>query len=214
MTEKKNELVINQFLRIDLGFAILVAEKSTDPTYPNEIIIGLEDKDGSYLQDIAVVGQRYHYNKDNELAFENELSVKVWADKDNEDYTHEFKIDVYKDEWQEYDLETLFENVKKQFEAMENTNVHGEPQAFISLENGRSIEITLEKEGLSEEDFFYSGRLHCTEEEFDNNAFPSTMGILNQECTENADINSVKDLIKALLLTDEYFPVKNTEEKE
>lgn len=27
MTEKKNELVINQFLRIDLGFAILVAEK-------------------------------------------------------------------------------------------------------------------------------------------------------------------------------------------
>ena len=195
MTEKKNELVINQFLRIDLGFAILVAEKSTDPTYPNEIIIGLEDKDGSYLQDIAVVGLRYHYNKDNELAFENELSVKVWADKDNEDYTHEFKIDVYKEEWQEYDLETLFENVKKQFEAMENTNVHGE-------------------EGLSEEDFFYSGRLHCTEEEFDNNAFPSTMGILNQECTENADINSVKDMIKALLLTDEYFPVKNTEEKE
>ena len=47
-------------IKIDLGFATLVAEKGTDKNY-NEIFIGLENKAGCWLQDLAIVGQKYHY---------------------------------------------------------------------------------------------------------------------------------------------------------
>ena len=47
------------------------------------------------------------------------------------------------------------------------SNGYGEPEAWLYLKSGRSIEITLEQEGLTEEELFFSVRLHCTEQEFD-----------------------------------------------
>lgn len=88
--------MLNQKITINLGFAKLVAEKSTDRTFPGEIYIGLEDSNGSWIQDIALVRQRYHYNKNDEPVFEDGLSVLVWGDEYNEDYTCEFKVDLYK----------------------------------------------------------------------------------------------------------------------
>lgn len=84
-------------IKIDLGFAILVAEKGTDESY-HEIFISLEDKDGVFIQDLAIVGQKYHYTDDAEVVQDKGINVMVYADKDNEDYTNKFEIGIYEEE--------------------------------------------------------------------------------------------------------------------
>lgn len=88
-------------IKIDLGFATLVAERGGDPNY-NEVFIGLENEEGCWSQDLAIVRQKYHYTKDvpvsEEVVQEKEMQVLVYGDKDNEDYTHEFSIDIYEEE--------------------------------------------------------------------------------------------------------------------
>ena len=67
---------------------------------PQEIYICLEDSEKRLVQDICMVREHYHYNK-NSGEFEIDSSFvdcKVWADSDSEDYTHEFTIGVYKEE--------------------------------------------------------------------------------------------------------------------
>ena len=84
-------------IKIDLGFATLVAEKGTDKNY-NEIFIGLEDKNGCWLQNLAIVGQKYHYTDGTEVVQDNGIDIRVYADKDNEDYTHHFEVGVYEED--------------------------------------------------------------------------------------------------------------------
>lgn len=84
-------------VKIDLGFATLVAEKGTDESY-HEIFIGLEDKDGVWIQDLAIVGQKYHYTDDTEVVQDKGVNVMVYADENDEDYTHKFDIDIYEEE--------------------------------------------------------------------------------------------------------------------
>lgn len=81
-------------IKIDLGFATLVAEKGTDKNYC-EIFIGLEDKNGCWLQDLAIVGQKYHYTNGTEVMQDKGIDIRVYADKDNEDYTHHFEVGVH-----------------------------------------------------------------------------------------------------------------------
>lgn len=87
---------MNNRIEIDLGFATLTVDKSIDPSFPGEIYVGLE-KNGQWLQDLVVVTQKNHYEED-KLVYEEGICVKVYADKDNEDYTNEFNIDIYKGE--------------------------------------------------------------------------------------------------------------------
>lgn len=98
----------------------------------------------------------------------------------------------------ESEAEEIFEDVKHQIKNHENETSYGEPQAFVYLENERTIEITKEQEGLSEEDYFYSIRLHCSEEEFNNNDYHSTNGIIE---TYSVDINDcdLKDYLTLLI---------------
>jgi hypothetical protein len=84
-------------MKIDLGFATLVAEQGADTNY-NEIFIWLEDKNGVFIQDLAIVGQQYHYNEDLDVVQDEELVVRVYADENNDDYTHSFNIRMYKEE--------------------------------------------------------------------------------------------------------------------
>ncbi len=84
-------------IKIDLGFATLVAERLSDDSY-KEIFIGLEDKDGVWLQDLAIVVQKYHYDEDNNVVDEKGINVMVYSDANDEDYTHKFDIDVYEEE--------------------------------------------------------------------------------------------------------------------
>ena len=81
---------------IDLGFANLVAEASTNDY--KEIYVALESKDGVWLQDLAVIGQKYHYDDDLNVVNEESIRALVYADKDNEDYTNAFDIGIWKNE--------------------------------------------------------------------------------------------------------------------
>lgn len=57
--------------------------------------------------------------------------------------------------------------VELKFDNEVTETAYGEPQIWIELKSGRSIEITHEQEGLSEEDKFYSIRLHCSADKLD-----------------------------------------------
>ena len=91
----------NNRIVIDLGFAKLVAEKGTDDKY-NEIYVGIE-KNGVWVQDLAVVREKYHYedNPDSDMPTvvnEDKFEVLVYANKDDEDYTNKFIIEQYCEE--------------------------------------------------------------------------------------------------------------------
>lgn len=84
-------------IKIDLGFATLVAEKGVDNNY-REIYLGLEDKNGVWLQDLAIIRQKYHYDEDSNVINEKGIDVMVYSDANDEDYTHKFDIDIYEEE--------------------------------------------------------------------------------------------------------------------
>lgn len=76
------------------GSLKLVAEVNPDTAGYKEIFIGLEE-DGVPVQDLAMIGQKYHYDK-GDLSVKNEpdkFRVLVWGDPEAEDYTEEFEID-------------------------------------------------------------------------------------------------------------------------
>lgn len=84
-------------IRIDLGFAVLVVEKNPDPSY-KEFFVTLEDKNSDWLQDIAVIGQNYSISSSLDIVPKDEVRVLVYGDKNNEDYTDEFVIGLYNPE--------------------------------------------------------------------------------------------------------------------
>lgn len=53
--------------------------------------------------------------------------------------------------------------------------------------------------GLEEKDYFYSIRLHCSEEEFDNDDFKSTCGVIEMYCTDKADEKEMVELVEKIL---------------
>lgn len=74
----------------------LMAECDPNSMFDKEIYIGIEDADGSWIQDLAVV--RNAYSLENGLTYEpNKYEVMVYADKDVEDYTDKFVIDQYEE---------------------------------------------------------------------------------------------------------------------
>ena len=83
-------------IKIDLGFATLVAEKGICEGY-REIYLSLENKKGVGLQDLAIIGQKCHYDKDGNLVYDKGIDVTVYADCDNEDYTNRFEIGIYEE---------------------------------------------------------------------------------------------------------------------
>lgn len=84
-------------IEVPFGEYKIVAERGADHNY-NEIFIFLEDKNGMCVQDLAIVGQKYHYNKNLDVVQDESVLVRLFADEYNEDYTHEFEIGVYKED--------------------------------------------------------------------------------------------------------------------
>lgn len=82
-------------MKIDLGFAVLVVEKYTDP---ERVFVGFEDKNGNYLQDIAMIGQNYSISSSSDIVPKDQIRVLVYGDKDNEDYTDKFVIGLHSPE--------------------------------------------------------------------------------------------------------------------
>lgn len=92
-------------------------------------------------------------------------------------------------------LSKIIEDIKSQLIKAKSCIDFGEPQAWIYLSNGRSLEITHEEEGLQLEDQYYSWRVHCSDKEYDNNCFKATNGIIDYVCTYDIEEDTLKKKI-------------------
>lgn len=80
----------------------LVAESGTATGY-RELYVYLKDEQGVCMQDLVLVSEKYHYDPDTSdpVPEKGLYSVKVYADKDQEDWTNAFTIE----EWEgRYDI--------------------------------------------------------------------------------------------------------------
>ena len=75
-------------INISNGFK-LVAEQNRDPQFQNEIYVGIENTNGIWHQDFAII-------RHSDVKFD-EIEVLVYADKNNEDYTNKFSIKIRDD---------------------------------------------------------------------------------------------------------------------
>lgn len=78
---------MNDKIRIDLGFATLVAEDCTNEPY-RQVAIYLE-REGYSPQDVVLVGVE---PETGEESTSKEISVLVWSDCNDEDYTDKFEV--------------------------------------------------------------------------------------------------------------------------
>lgn len=80
-------------MKIPIGNGInLVAEKSTDPSFPKEIYVGLCTDEDVWIQDLAIIRQKYEIKDDKANYIDEILQVLVYADDKSEDYTDIFEI--------------------------------------------------------------------------------------------------------------------------
>ena len=71
---------------------VLCIEQNVTP-YDKEIFIYTENNNGVVLQDIIRLSPDYIYGDNDEVIYStNTLSLKVFEDKDNEDYTLDINI--------------------------------------------------------------------------------------------------------------------------
>ncbi len=75
----------------------LVAEQNTDPQYSREMFVGIVDADGMWNQNLAVIRSSYRYDGDNVVWNDEQFDVLVYGDKDNEDFTDDFTVGLYRE---------------------------------------------------------------------------------------------------------------------
>lgn len=90
--------MIEPMVNIDLGFGKLQAVSGGDPSY-KEIVVLLEDSQTGLEQPLAVIGQKFHLDENtdfvrDEVVPDKGITVRLWTDKDSDDFTHSFPIDV------------------------------------------------------------------------------------------------------------------------
>jgi len=86
----------------------------------------------------------------------------------------------------EENIKTWFTFDNMQFEPNSETEL-GEPQIWLYLSDGTSIEVTQEQDGLAEKDYFFSVRHHCSDDDFDNDLYHSTCGEINRAVCNTLD---------------------------
>lgn len=79
--------------------------------------------------------------------------------------------------------EKLLENLKEAIYYTETE--YGEPQMWVYLKSGRSIEITFESYCIAKDNQFFSIRLHCSDNEFNDGLYEGTNGIIELEATDS-----------------------------
>lgn len=94
-------------------------------------------------------------------------------------------------------MEEILKAIYNQFKNKETC--YGEPQAFIDTSNDRSVEIVKEMEGLEDSKYYYSCRVHCSEEEFENDCFHSTCGVIDTYCTDGLSENELISILEIAL---------------
>ena len=76
----------------------LVAENLKDPEYPCEVGIFVEDKNGVFVQDLAIVQKPYTYSNGEPIFSDDSVNLLVFGDENSEDYTEKKNIKIYKGE--------------------------------------------------------------------------------------------------------------------
>lgn len=87
---KENRIVIE----LPNGYK-LVAEQNSDPSYSREIFIGIMDNNGVWHQDLAIIRNSYSINGDEIVWNDKQFDVLVYGDKDDEDFTDDFSVELY-----------------------------------------------------------------------------------------------------------------------
>ncbi len=74
----------------------LVARQNESIEYKNEIYLYVEDKDGNFVQDLALVRNGLSYDKSGNLRWKDkEFEILVYGGPNNEDYTGRFPVGLY-----------------------------------------------------------------------------------------------------------------------
>ena len=71
----------------------ITAELGPDPEY-KEIIVGIDTPMGEYHQDLAVIGEKYHYEDgcDSPVPDHGNYVIRVYGDENSDDYTDKFEV--------------------------------------------------------------------------------------------------------------------------
>lgn len=101
-----------------------------------------------------------------------------------------------------------------EFESNDETAL-GEPSLTLYLPNDTSIEITHEEDGLKEEQYF-SVRHHCSNEDFDNDTYRGTMGVIAEGTSSVIEEIAVmvEKYLKLLKVDSDEFIVVNLTQKQ
>ena len=85
----------------------------------------------------------------------------------------------------------------RKFMALEDSEYTSlsEPQWCFYLKSGRSLEITLESDGLADKERYCSIRLHCTDDEFNEQAYRSTLGVVEQGNTHDIGEGTIEEVL-------------------
>ena len=79
------------------SFGDIVIELNPDSNYKEAWIY--VEKDGEVYQDLAIVRENYHYDDAEgcSIVHDGKAEVLVYADKDSEDYTDKFTIEMHEE---------------------------------------------------------------------------------------------------------------------
>ena len=72
----------------------LTVEQNDDPSYSKELYVGIQKDNGIWWQDLAIIRPAM-VGEESGVWSKDTFEIKVFADKDNEDYTHEFTVGLY-----------------------------------------------------------------------------------------------------------------------
>ena len=85
-----------------MGYRWTISVEAIDPCEKGlhtEVFVSVQDKDGSNTQDLAYIGQTYERNEDKssdaDFVAKDSMTVRVWTEAENEDYTKEYVVERY-----------------------------------------------------------------------------------------------------------------------
>ena len=75
----------------------IISERNTGE-FNKELYVGIEDPDGKYVQDLAIIRPTYKF-KENDVVFDSDkFEILVFGDAAVEDYTDKFVVPLYQDD--------------------------------------------------------------------------------------------------------------------
>ena len=93
-------------------------------------------------------------------------------------------------------MKKQIQDIIKQLEGHENETDYGEPQAYIALPGGRSLEITHEEYGLQADEQYYSWCVNCSNEEFDDDRFHGTCGVIDKSNSDDITEETCREMLE------------------